>query len=154
LVAVSFIKAAQHLRDALPDYLLRQKMQMEGGAPQPATPEPIRNFVAYAKAMNEAQEALNLAHSRGDVSKIDAAIHNLEAAPQLDATADDLRKQLTGFLVRARTIETEISDADKKLEAKNAMTTEFLEWIKAYRSWLRTSGQNYGLAEGTGNQSP
>lgn len=153
LVAVGFIKTAQHLKDALPDYLLQQKRQMEAGAPQSAAPEPIRDFVAYAKAMNEAQEALNLAHSRGDVSKIETAIRNLEAAPQLDATADDLRKQLAGFLVRARTIETETSDADKKLEAKNVMTTEFLEWIKAYRSWLKTSGQNYGLAEGAGDQS-
>ena len=158
LGAVSFIKAAQHLKDALPDYLLQQKMQMEAGGPQPAVSEPIRNFVMYVKAMNEAQEALNLAQNRDDASRLDEALRNLQSAPQLDSTADDLRKQLSDFLMRAKPIATpaegETATADKKLEAKNQLNAEFLEWMNAYRSWLRTAGRNYGLVETSEGQSP
>jgi rhomboid protease GluP len=147
----SFIKAAQHWRDPLPEYLSQQKKQLERSQ-QPA-PD-INNFVAYAKAMNEAQETFNLAQSRADVSGIDEAIRNLESAPQLDPTADDLRKQLIAFLARARTIETEATKPNEKLDAKHQLNAEFLDWILAYRRWLKTSGSNYGLVEATEGQSP
>jgi len=149
LSLIGFIKAGQHFRDPLPEYLTQQKMQLEGE--QIVTPS---NFVTYAKAMTEAQEALNLAHSRGDVSSIDGAVSNLQAVPSLDPTADELRKQLGDYLVRAKAIEEETTTPDKKLAAKNAMGKEFLEWAKAYRNWLSTTGQNYGLVEATQEQSP
>ncbi len=152
LSLIAFIKAAQHFREPLPEYLTQQKMQLEGEQ-QPLSPG-SHQFVAYAKAMTEAQEALNLAHSRGDVSTIDTAISNLQAVPQLDPTADDLRKQLSAFLARAKAIETEATTPEKKLAAKNAMSREFLEWVKAYRTWLNTTGQSYGLIEATQEQSP
>ena len=115
----------------------------------------VNGFVAYAKAMNEAQEAFNLAQSRNDVSAIDGALTNLQSAPQLDPTADELRNQLTSFLSRAKSIETDTTIApNQKLEAKNALTNEFLEWIKAYRNWLTTTGRNYGLVEATEEQTP
>ncbi len=152
LSVFGFIKAAQHFRDPLPEYLAQQRLQLEER--EVAVPDEVNRFVAYAKAMNEAQEAFNLAQSRNDVSAIDGAINNLQSAPQLDPTADELRKQLTDFLSRAKSIETGTSAPDKKLEAKNALTNEFLNWIKAYRSWLSTNGRNYGLVEATEGQSP
>ncbi len=152
LTLAGFIKAAQHFRDSLPQYLAQQKTELEQRVMD--APDEVNNFVAYAKAMNEAQEAFNLAQSRNDVSAIDGAVNNLQSTPQLDPTADELRKQLTDFLSRAKSIETDTSAPDKKLEAKNALTTEFLQWIKAYRSWLSTSGRNYGLVEATEGQSP
>lgn len=145
----AFIKTAQHFRQPLPAYLAQQQM-----ASQVDSPDEVDNFVAYAKAMNEAQEAFNLAQSRNDVSGIDTAIQNLQSAPQLDPTADELRKQLTEFLSRAKSIETNTSAGDKKLEAKNELTSQFLEWISAYRTWLSTTGRNYGLVEATEEQSP
>jgi rhomboid protease GluP len=162
LVAVSFIKTAQHLRDALPPYLLEQKIQMERVAqtpPVPApVPEPVQNFVAYAKAMTEAQEAFNFAQNRGDVSRIDEAVRNLQSTPHLDPTADDLQKQLTAFLLRAKTTETSGENGttapNKKAEAKRQLNAEFVEWLKAYRSWLETTGRNYGLVEAPQGQSP
>ena len=147
-----FIKAAQHFRDSLPQYLAQQKKQFE--TEQAVSPEDIGSFVAYAKAMNEAREAFNLAQSRNDISAIDGALSNLQSAPQLDPTADELRNQLSSFLSRAKALETDASAPNKKLEAKNALTNEFLEWIKAYRNWLTTSGPNYGLVEATEGQSP
>lgn len=152
LPLVSFIKAAQHWRDPLPEYLSQQKMRLEGG--QRTAPAGINNFVAYAKAMNEAQEAFNLALSRGDVSAIDEAMRNLESAPQLDPTADELRQKLSAFLARAKAMEVETTTPNEKLEAKNKLTAEFLEWISTYRIWLRTSGQNYGLVEAAETPSP
>ena len=147
-----FIKAAQHFRDPLPAYLAQQKMALEER--QVDVPDEVNNFVAYAKAMNEAQEAFNLAQSRNDVSAIDSALANLQSAPQLDPTADQLRNQLSSFLSRAKALETDRSAPNQKLEAKNALTNEFLQWIKAYRNWLTTSGRNYGLVEATEGQLP
>ena len=147
-----FFKASQHFRDLLPQYVSQQKMALEGR--QVIAPKEVNNFVAYAQAMNEAQEAFNLAQARNDVGAIDRAIANLEAAPQLDPTADELRKQLAGYLSRAKTIETDDLPAEKKLPAKNALTKEFLGWIESYRSWLNTNGQNYGLSEVTKESSP
>ena len=152
LSLLGFIKAAQHFRDPLPAYLVQQKMALEER--EVDVPDEVNNFVAYAKAMNEAQEAFNLAQSRNDISAIDGALSNLQSAPQLDPTADELRKQLSSFLSRAKAIETDASPTNNKLEAKNALTNEFLEWIKAYRNWLTTSGRNYGLVEATEGQSP
>ncbi len=158
LVLVSFIKAAQHWRDPLPEYLIRQKEQLEGARQpvQPAQPisPAVNNFVAYAKVMNEAQETFNLVQSRGEVSGIDEAIRNLEGAPQLDPTADDLRRQLGSFLARAKAIESETTTEAKKLEAKNQLSSEFLEWINVYRDWLKTTGRNYGLIEATESVTP
>lgn len=147
-----FIKVAQHLRDSLPEYLSQQQRQLE----VQTTPRPgeVSNFVAYSKAMNDAQEAFGLAQNRNDVSAIDSALSNLQSAPQLDQTADELRNQLTSFLSRAKTVETENVLPDKKLEAKNALNKEFLEWTDAYLIWLKTSGPNYGLVEATEGESP
>ena len=154
LTLFGFIKAAQHFRDPLPAFLAQQKKVLEEREVEVDVPDEVNNFVTYAKAMNEAQEAFNLAQSRNDVSAIDGALSNLQAAPQLDPTADELRNQLSSFLSRAKALETETSAPDKKLEAKNALTNEFLEWIKAYRNWLKNSGRNYGLVEATEGQSP
>jgi membrane associated rhomboid family serine protease len=147
-----FIKAAQHFRDPLPAYLAQQKTELEKR--EIDLPDEVNNFVAYAKAMNEAQEAFNLAQSRNDVSAIDGAITNLQSTPQLDPKADELRNQLSSFLSRAKALETDTSATNQKLEAKNTLTDEYLEWIKAYRTWLTTSGRNYGLVEATEGQSP
>ena len=49
LVAVSFLKTAQHFQDPLPGSLANQ-------AVQPSDPQ-TQKFVSYAKAMNDAQEA-------------------------------------------------------------------------------------------------
>lgn len=150
-----FIKAAQHYRDPLPAYLAQQKKALEGNEVEVDVPDEVDNFVAYAKAMNEAQEAFNLAQSRNDVSAIDGALSNLQSAPKLDPTADELRNQLTSFLSRAKALGTDTTIApNQKLEAKNALTNEFLVWIKAYRNWLTTTGRNYGLVEATEGQSP
>ena len=150
-----FIKAAQHFRDPLPAYLAQQKKALEEREVEVDVPDEVDNFVAYAKTMNEAQEAFNLAQSRNDVSAIDGALTNLQSAPNLDPKADELRNQLSSFLSKAKSLETDTTSApNQKLEAKNALTNEFLEWIKAYRNWLTTSGRNYGLVEATEGQSP
>ena len=148
----AFIKVTQNFRNALPDHLSQQKIEMEGR--EVGLPAEVNVFVAYAKAMNEAQEAFHIAQSRNDVSTIDRAVSNLQSVPQLDPTADELRNQLSSFLSRAKALETETRAPDKKLEAKNALTNEFNEWVKAYSDWLKTSGRNYGLVEATEGQSP
>jgi membrane associated rhomboid family serine protease len=150
----AFIKAAQHFRDPLPAYLVEQRKELEEREVEVDVPDEVDNFETYAKAMNEAQEALNLAQGRNDISAIDGALSNLQSVPKLDPTADDLRNQLSSFLSRAKALETDTIAPNQKLEAKNSLTKEFLEWIKAYRNWLTTSGPKYGLVEATEGQSP
>ena len=88
LVAVSFFKVAQHLRDPLPAALDAQE-----SAADTSTPE-NHDFLLYAKAMNDAQEAFVVAVKDKNPSNIDAAAKGLDEAPRLDQQADELKNKL------------------------------------------------------------
>ncbi len=149
LVVVCFFKTVQHFRDPLPAPMLQQRNQIELGA-QLQLPENVSKFVAYAESMNEAQEAFNVALNRGDVSTIDAAVKKLDAVPELDPKADELRKQLKDYLIKAKAVETTSPDkmsSTEKIVAKRQLNAEFVNWIKEYGVWLKTTGRTYGLIE-------
>jgi membrane associated rhomboid family serine protease len=152
LVIISFLKTTQHFRDPLPTPLLEQRDQMESEAQLPTN---AGKFVAYADSMNEAQEAFNLALNRGDVTRVDEAVKKLDSVPELDPKADELRKKLKDFLLRAKTIETTSQDnmpQTKRIEAKRQLNAEFIDWIRDYGIWLKTTGRTYGLIEATETQ--
>lgn len=149
LVVICFLKTVQHFKDPLPAPMLEHRNQIELGA-QLQLPENVSKFVAYAESMNEAQEAFNLALNRGDVTTIDAAVKKLDAVPELDPKADELRKQLKEYLIKAKAVETTPSDkmpSAEKIAAKRQMNAEFVNWIKEYGVWLKTTGRTYGLIE-------
>ncbi len=155
LVVISFLKTAQHFRDPLPPPLLEQRNQTELEA-QVELPANVTKFVAYADSMNEAQEVFNLALNRGDVTRIDEAAKKLDSVPELDPKADELRKKLKDFLISAKTIETTPQDKmrqTEKIEAKRKLNAEFVDWIKDYGVWLKTTGRTYGLIEAAETQS-
>ena len=154
LVVVSFLKTAQHFKDPLPTPLLEQRNQIALEA-QLQLPSNVSKFVAYADSMNEAQEAFNSALNRGDVTRIDEAVKKLDSVPELDPKADELRKNLKDFLIRAKTIETTPQDKRRQteeIEAKRQLNAEFTDWIRDYGIWLKTTGRTYGLIEAKDTQ--
>jgi rhomboid protease GluP len=154
LVVVSFGKTAQHFRDTLPGPLLERIAERERLAQ--VHPE-SEKFVAYARAMNDGQEAFNLIMTRRDVSGVEAAIKNLDATPQLDPKADELKWKLKDMLVKAKGIETSseerFGDADR-IRSQRELTDAFVAWSREYRAWLKTTGRSYGLVETTETESP
>jgi rhomboid protease GluP len=157
LVAVSFLKVAQHFRDPVSPAVRLQTTNNSseiGGA-----------FVVFAKAMTEAQETFYRT-LQGDSSGVDNAIKSLESAPRFDPESSQLTERLKGLLVTAK--ELRISTAPSpspspspeagtgKLEQEErALIQEFVLWSKDYNRWLKTNGKTYGgLVGETAPQTP
>lgn len=146
LVAVSFLEIVRHFRDAPPPELVAQVAQ-----PAESTNTP---FLYYAKAINDAQEALVVALQDKNTGNIDNAIKNLDAAPQLDQKADELRERLKGLMLQAKPAiaeppVTRQRNANKALAIQeSSLTHDFVAWRKEYNQWLKTSGREFsGLVE-------
>ncbi len=156
LVAVSFIKTGQHLRDPLPAFLVH-----ESPPPPVVIGESTQKFVSYVKALNDAQEALYLVVKEGDVARADSARKALDSAPQLDPTADQLKEKLKTLLGRAKDLAV-VAKSSETPSAKQAankaqhdLTTDFAAWSKEYNTWLKTSGKKYGgVIELTATEPP
>jgi rhomboid protease GluP len=149
LIGISFIKTAQHYRETV--------------AQAPAAPAAVvmnqktQQFVAYAKAMNDAQDAFALIMRNGDISKTDSAIKELDEVPLLDPKADELRQRFKLMLLNAKTIRLAMaaprsSATDSQREVEE-LTANYESWSKDYRAWLKTSGRSYGLEEVTPPQA-
>ena len=146
LVAISFIKVAQHFRDPQPASIPLQTAAL--------VDEKTQKFVAYAGAIRDAPEALYAMLKDHDPTRGDAALKNLDAAPELDATANELKNKLKALLIKAKDIETKrqanspqsVRDTEA---AERQVVLEFAEWNKQYTAWLKTTGKQYGLVEVT-----
>jgi len=151
LVAISFIKTGQHYVDPLPPPLV---------AVQPVQSVNPKNdkFVSYAKAMNDAQEAFYLVVNDGDVASAERAVKDLQAAPQLDATADELKNRLQALLIKAREMKAAQNSGTpdiKNPQPGRDLTTSFVAWSRDYNAWLKTSGRKYSsLTKLAGSESP
>jgi rhomboid protease GluP len=136
LVAVSFLKTAQHLTDPLPGRLVVQQV--------PSEPENLE-YLGYAKAMNDAQEAFVVAINDGNPGNIDSAVASLEKAPHLDEKSDELRERLKFLLHRAQ--QSAAAASPQRTEGKpvedDKLKQEFVSWRKEYNQWLKTSGRNH-----------
>ncbi len=145
LVAVSFFQTVRHFRDPLSAELAAQ------AAPRPAEPE-NPEYLYYAKAMNDAQEAFVVAVKDKNTSNIDTAVKNLDAAPHLDPKADELRDRLKALLLKAKGLQATAAssptrDKNKPVPA-DQLTQEFFSWRKEYNQWLKTGARNHsGLSE-------
>jgi rhomboid protease GluP len=151
LVAISFIRAAQHFRDGQP----------ASTAPQSAAAvdEKTQRFVAYATAMRDAPEAFYSILKDHNATRGDAALKDLEAAPDLDATANELKSKLKSLLIKAKDIQTKrqansVRNTEDSQTAEHQLMLEFVEWNKQYNTWLKTTGRQYGLIEVTETASP
>ncbi len=143
LVAVSFLKTAQHFRDPIPAELLDQASQ----SVDPNT----RKFVTWAKAMNAGQDAFYLALKEGDVTNSDSAVKELETAPSLDPKADELKERLKVLLIKSKDLKAPMVSSNRS--ARNAalkvqaVAAEFDLWSGEYNAWLKATARNYGLVE-------
>jgi hypothetical protein len=149
LVAVSFLKTAQHFKDPLPASLASQTVQL---------PYQTSKFVSFAKAMNDAQEAFYFIVKEHDVALADSAVKALESAPPLDPKADELRERLKNLLLKAKALnasaEPSTKPAPRNSQQQQAeLTAEFISWSKEYNTWLKTTGRTYGLVEVPETQS-
>jgi rhomboid protease GluP len=138
LVAVSFIKTAQHFHDPMPTPAVDMRAQL--------TAEPIENFKYYVKALSDAQESFYFMLKQGDASQADNAIKELESAPQLDTKSGELKERLKTLLIEAKTLDATRENNDPKAsqEKQNEVVRKFVAWSKEYNQWLKTSGRNYG----------
>ncbi len=151
LVAVSFIKAAQHFKDPMPVSVLNQAVR----SVDPNTDK----FVTWAKAMNDAQEAFYLV-KEGDITSADSAVRELQTAPSLDPKADNLRERLKILLIKVKVLHTPAANTNqltsrKALSGLKQLQADFDLWRKEYNTWLKTIGRSYGLVQVTeGEPSP
>jgi len=153
LVVVSFLQVVRHSRDPLPAALTEATQ----------TPSSIdgnnQKFVAFAQAMNDAQDAFDLILNDGDISKVDAAIKELESVPSLDAKADELREKFKELLIRGKSLRLSLSSAREPATRTNQrgleeLSASYEEWTKEYSAWLKTTGRSYGLVEVAPQASP
>jgi rhomboid protease GluP len=146
LVAVSFIKAAQHFRDPIPAFVLNHTAR----SVDPNTDK----FVTWAKAMNDGQEAFYLALKEGDLTSVDSAVKELQTAPSLDPKADELRERLKLLLIKVKVLHTPAANSNqapsrKALPELQELETDFHLWSREYNTWLKTIGRSYGLVQAT-----
>jgi rhomboid protease GluP len=146
LVAVSFVKTAQHYRDPLPAFIVQQTV-------------PSDKFISYVQAMNDAQETFYSIVKDRNMSEVDRVVKELDAAPELDPTADELKEKMKVLLLEAKDIQVaaKTSDGSPSRNAQQEQTklaTDFVNWGKEYNKWLKTSGRNYSGLVGVTETEP
>ena len=143
LVAVSFFKTAQHIRDPLPPFMVAQPVQ----------PHPPENaeYIRYVRAMTEGQEALVVALNDKNTSNIDPAVKNLETAPHLDQQADELKERLKLLLLKAKEPAKVVASPQRganRSSQESSLIQESAAWRREYNQWLKTSARNHsGLGQ-------
>ena len=104
------------------------------------------NFVTFAKAMNEAQEAFVEA-AQGNAEGVESAIKMLDSAPHLDPQADELKQTLKSLLIDAKNLQSPPVAAEEKQPTSETrlrdLRNRFVAWSKSYNHWLTTAGKTY-----------
>jgi rhomboid protease GluP len=146
VVAMSFFEVVQHFKDPLAASLATESTRSA-------------DFLTYAKAMNDAQEAMVIAIQDNDTNNLDRAVKALASVPHLDPEADELKERLKVLLSKAER-PNEVAAASRQHASNNSpqeqneLTKEFVSWRKEYDQWLKTVGKNYGgLIEATSTPS-
>jgi membrane associated rhomboid family serine protease len=137
LVVISFIKTAQHFRDPFPIDLVSEPA---------AVTVSEKEYVIFAKAMNDGQEAFVVAVNDKNAGDIAGAIKEVEQSPQLDEKSHELSERLKQLLLRAQKSTTAITPARAKAgtATDTGLNQAFADWRTEYNQWLRTSGRNHG----------
>jgi rhomboid protease GluP len=139
LVVLSFFKAVQHMDIPQVAPPATQMAQLDN---------PRREiFVNYVKSMNQAQETLSEVIHGKDVSHVDQAVRNLQAAPSLDSKADELRSRLLVLLMKGSTASASSPSPEPgqkaALNAEQDLTKEFELWQRDYEPWLKGAARIY-----------
>jgi rhomboid protease GluP len=154
LVAISFLKVAQHFRDPLPRAARDQNIGIPNGGGAA--------FVVFAKAMNDAQETFYRV-MLGDAGGVDETIKSLEAVPHLDPASVQLAERLKTLLIKAKGLKSQSTSSpspapladETKIQQERELIQEFSSWSRDYNQWLKTIGKTYsGLIEVTTTPTP
>jgi membrane associated rhomboid family serine protease len=150
LVLVCFVMAIRNLNRPLPPQVTSRFA--EPSVAQPTADAEVQNpeYLQYAIAINNAQEAFVVAMKDGNPSNIDNAVKGLESAPHLDQKSDELREQLKAILTRAKSAGAgaDPSPGPTSDSQHDKLGTEFVAWRKDYNQWLKTNAKKYnGLNE-------
>jgi rhomboid protease GluP len=143
LVIISFVMTWRHLND----------QQAVGLVAQPAQTVETQNedYLNYAIAINNAQEAFVVAMKDGNPGNIAQSVKGLDDAPHLDQTSDELRERLKSMLTLAKDFAATAAPSPmpgKYKAAYDDLTAQFVAWRKEYNQWLKTGARNYsGLNE-------
>ncbi len=143
LVILSFVMTARHFNDQLPAELLAE----------PAKPVETQNaeYLKYAIAVNNAQEAFVVAMKDGNPGNLDQAAKGLDDAPHLDQKSDELRERLKIMLAQAKgpgAVPTTSPLSGKDKISHDGLTAQFMAWRTEYNQWLKTEARIYsGLNE-------
>jgi len=131
LVAVSFVKIAQHFRD---QGLVNQVIEQ----PQQAPTDQNTAFLLFVRTMNDGQEVLqNALH--GDAAEVDGVVAKLEGSSPPDFNADQLRRRLVILLKDAKGIATPPSPKPKDaIDPGNKLRADYKTWKAEYDQWLKT----------------
>ena len=154
LVAISFLKTAQHFRDPLPAF--------SSQPPQLQQPPQTEKFISYVEALKEGQEGFYTILKDRDVSGADSSVQKLETAPTLDEESDELKTKLRSLILEAKTLysanDNKNGSVEKTQQKQNELTTQFVAWSKQYNAWLKNSGRKFGglieVTESTPQASP
>lgn len=151
LVAVSFLKVAQHFRDPLPLSVRDQTIRNSSGTGAA--------FLVFAKTMNDAQETFYEV-LQGDSSGVDEAIKSLESVPHFDHESAQLTEKLKALLSNAKELKSPpasspAADPSQLQQKEKELLQDFGSWSKDYNRWLKTTGKSYGgLMDVTTPQTP
>jgi membrane associated rhomboid family serine protease len=139
IVVISFIQVARHFKDTPAGSLVAVPIEVHTTS---------QDFVVFAKAMNDGQEAFYAAIQENDSGGITPAVQNLNSAPYLDERAHQLRETLRNLLLEALTVDPS-SDDTKSVALANQkkvkLIQEFGAWTKDYNELLKTVRSKYGL---------
>lgn len=134
LVAVSFVKVAQHFREPS---MIPPPLQTQ----QNSTPNQSTAFLLFVKTMSDGQEALQGA-LKGDASGVDGAIAALEITSPPDFSADQLRRRLQTLLREAKQLPPAAAEpADPKQkgapDARSKLQLDYNSWKAEYDQWVK-----------------
>jgi len=132
LVAVSFVKVAQHFQ-----YPSMIPPAMETGPADQNTA-----FLLFVRTMSDGQEALQNAQ-QGDATGVDAVVAKIEASTPPDFKADQLRRELVLLLKGAKQFPPPAAQPTKPkqngaADPRNKLQLDYKSWKAEYDQWLKT----------------
>lgn len=108
---------------------------------------PANDFVAYFNTLNESTIVFTEA-LKGDTSRVDAALQQIERAPKLDDEETNLRAEMISLLNRARDY-GDLPERERNNSKGQTTATQLIEdfnaWQQQRLQWIQSNGARYGI---------
>lgn len=135
LVAVSFVKVAQHFRD--PSMVPQPVANSQVGPAKPTTA-----FLLFLRTMSDGQDVFQSA-LQNDFTEVDATVAKLESTRPEDFKADQLRRELIILLKSARQLPPPVAQPATQIkkgkpDPRNQLNLDYKSWKTEYERWVKT----------------